>query len=110
MNMVGGHDRWKWWVDVVVRYKRCRLHDTLGCVHDTLSYCVLCFQVSHPRPGQPYPASTLTCWIHKGDGGPSRPVGAVVAALIRRAFDARLLFTVRGDQVAWHGVVLFSGE
>ena len=78
-------------------------------VHDTVSCCFSCFQASHPRPGQPYPASTLTCWILKAHLGPGYPAGSVVAALMRRAFDARCLFTVKGDQVAWHGAVFHYG-
>ena len=79
-------------------------------VHDTVSCCFLCFQASHPRPGQPYPACTLTCYIYKADQGPGHPAGSVVAALMRRAFDARCLFTIKGDQVAWHGAVMYSSN
>ena len=90
VDMVGGHGGWTWWVDI-------------SDVHDTLSCCFLCFQGLHPRPGQPHPARSLTCYINKDD-----PAGSVVAALMRRAFDARCLFTVKNDQVAWHGAVMCS--
>ena len=104
VEMVGGHGGWTWWVDKV----GLTWWVGINCVQDTLSCYFSCFQALHPRPEQPHPASTLTCFIPKADKGRGHPTGSVVAALVRRAFNARCLFTVTGDQVAWHGAVMWS--
>ena len=71
--------------------------------HSFLDFISLLHQALHPRPGQPYPARVLTCWIKKPAEGGGVPEGAEVAALMKRAFDARLLFIVSGNQICWHG-------
>ena len=59
-------------------------------------------------PGRPYPASTLSCRINKADEGAGSLAGDVMAALMKRAFDTRRLFTVTDDKIAWHGAVFFA--
>ena len=97
--MVGVHGGLTWWVDMVGCYKRCTCHTELFFV---------CFQAAHPRPRRPYPASTLSCRIIKDDEGPGDPAGDVMAALMKRAFETRRLFTVTDDKIAWHGAVFYK--
>ena len=79
---------------------------TSDTVTDLMFFCC---QAAHPRPGDPYPARTLTCWIWNADNGPDYPSGSVMADLMKRAFDAGVLFTVTGSQVSWHGAVFLHG-
>ena len=70
---------------------------------------MLCLQAAHSRPGQPYAPRGLSCWIRKGTQGDDCPDGDVVAALLERAFRARVLFTVKSDLISWHGAVVDKG-
>ncbi|XP_034728308.1 probable E3 ubiquitin-protein ligase DTX3 [Etheostoma cragini] len=59
----------------------------------------------HPNPGQPYEGASRTAYL------PDSPEGRRILALLRRAFDQRLVFTVgrssttgRNNMVTWNDI------
>ena len=59
----------------------------------------------HPNPGQPFHGTECTAYV------PDSPEGRKVLQLLRKAFDARLIFTVRAshtsgatDAVVWNDI------
>ena len=59
----------------------------------------------HPNPGQRYEGTSRTAYL------PDTYEGREVLQLLRRAFDARLVFTVgtsdttgRSNQITWNGI------
>ena len=60
----------------------------------------------HPHPGETYSSTSRTAYL------PDNREGKEVLALLRRAFDARLVFTVGGtsitsglrNQITWNGI------
>lgn len=62
-------------------------------------------QEEHPSPGQPYEGTSRTAYL------PDSPEGARTLALLRRAFDQKLIFTVgrsttsgRDNAVTWNDI------
>ena len=59
----------------------------------------------HPNPGQPYHGTSQTAYI------PNSPTGRKVVKLLRKAFDARMIFTIGASPIAISGatnVVVWS--
>ncbi|KAM8887449.1 LOW QUALITY PROTEIN: E3 ubiquitin-protein ligase DTX3L [Spinachia spinachia] len=64
----------------------------------------ICLQKGHPSPGQPYKGASRTAYL------PDSPEGVRTLALLRQAFDQKLIFTGRsttsgGDNtVTWNDI------
>ena len=52
----------------------------------------------HPHPGALYIGTSRTAYL------PDNREGKEALALLRRAFDARLVFTVSTIQITWNGI------
>ncbi|XP_068692510.1 uncharacterized protein [Montipora foliosa] len=55
-----------------------------------------------PNPGQPYNASTTTCYL------PFNREGEEVCFLLKKAFEANLLFTIEEDKIVCNGIELIT--
>nr|XP_040050738.1 E3 ubiquitin-protein ligase DTX3L [Gasterosteus aculeatus aculeatus] len=73
----------------------------------TIRYCIPrgIQREEHPSPGQPYEGTSRTAYL------PDSPEGARTLALLRRAFDQKLIFTVgrsttsgRDNAVTWNDI------
>ena len=72
--------------------------------HEKYSTIQINYQISsgkqgkeHPNPGQPYHGTSQTAYV------PNSPVGREVVKLLRKAFDARMIFTVGPSQIMVSG-------
>jgi len=67
--------------------------------------CIFVVQAEHPNPGMSYRGTTRTAYL------PDNPEGRQVLKLLKRAFDAGLVFTVgtsntsgRDNVVIWNDI------
>ncbi|XP_068724846.1 uncharacterized protein [Montipora capricornis] len=56
----------------------------------------------HPNPGQPYNASTTTCYF------PFNREGQEVCGLLKKAFETNLLFTIEKGEIVCNGIELIT--